>query len=58
MMPVYVCKECKREFGGWGARHKMTSGRGLTCPECEGELIERKEFEGKGHKKASRTKAA
>lgn len=59
MMPVYVCKDCKREFGGWGAKHKISSGKGLFCPECNGALVDRKEVEGKSaQKKASRTKAA
>ncbi len=58
MMPVYVCRDCKREFAGWGARHKMATGKGLFCPECEGALEERREGEGKNTRKGSRKKAA
>ena len=59
MMPVYVCKDCKREFGGWGAKHKMSSGKGLSCPECNGALVDRKKIEVRtGQKKTARTKAA
>jgi len=58
MMPVYVCTDCKREFCGWGAKHKISSGKGLFCPECGCALVERKEGEGKNHKKGGRKKAA
>lgn len=42
MMPTYVCSKCKKEYCGWGAEYMMRRGRG-SCPECEGELAEKKE---------------
>lgn len=42
MMPTYVCRKCKKEYCGWGAEYMMRSGKG-TCPECEGELKEKRE---------------
>lgn len=42
MMPTYVCRKCWKEFCGWGAEYMKRSGKG-SCPECDGELTEKKE---------------
>ncbi|MBW7956367.1 MAG: hypothetical protein H3C68_00615 [Deltaproteobacteria bacterium] len=42
MMPTYVCGKCKKEYCGWGAEYMIRSGRD-SCPECEGELTEKKD---------------
>lgn len=43
MMPKIVCKECNREFWGWGAYHSFKKGIHLICPDCHGHLAEKKE---------------
>lgn len=43
MMPTYVCGKCKKEYCGWGAEYMIRSGR-HSCPECEGELAEKKDI--------------
>ena len=48
MMPKYVCKKCNHEFGGWGAYHSRKAGNRLICPDCHGNLIEKKDASSKG----------
>ncbi|MBI5491358.1 MAG: hypothetical protein HY893_00335 [Deltaproteobacteria bacterium] len=43
MMPKYVCKKCNHEFAGWGAHYSRKAGNRLICPDCNGNLIEKKE---------------
>lgn len=44
-MPKWICSTCTHEFWGWAAYHSRKSGEELSCPDCEGELVEKKESE-------------
>lgn len=42
-MPKWVCSTCSHEFWGWSAYYSRKIGGELSCPDCDGVLVERKD---------------